>query len=348
MPRCTLTSIALAARVSVSTVSYVFRRDPKISAETASRILKIADELGYRPNPSVSNLMAHIRSGRTVKTRDTIAFVWIESKRSQENEVYNQQCLKGARQRAVELGFNLDEFHLTAPGMTASRLSNILRARGITGIIFSSSENEYGVNLDMNWGAHSMAIIGNACWNPELHRAGHYHYMGMRRIMLELKMRGYKRPMAMFSRAINERANRSPEAAFIAFHPSETQSRRLLFPTSENSLGTMARLVRKHRPDSVILTYAFEAKAAEALLKRSAPGIGVVCTQLDEAHPDMTGIVPDHAQVAANAMDLVQGQLYRNERGVPQNPKELLFEGRWNEGKTLRTRQVSALARVTL
>jgi hypothetical protein len=38
-------------------------------------------------------------------------------------------------------------------------------------------------------------------------------------------------------------------------------------------------------------------------------------------------------------MDLAVGQLMRNETGIPKDPKELLFDGHWVEGQTLRPRQ---------
>ncbi len=143
--------------------------------------------------------MAHIRSARRPKSREKIAFVWIENQSGGENAAYHPQCLAGARRRAEELGYGLEEFRLTDPNMTAPRLSGILKARGIIGVVFSSCERRQGMSLQMDWSAHAMAIIGNARWDPELHRAGHYHYMNMRRIMLELVMRGYTRPSALIN-----------------------------------------------------------------------------------------------------------------------------------------------------
>jgi hypothetical protein len=53
----------------------------------------------------------------------------------------------------------------------------------------------------------------------------------------------------------------------------------------------------------------------------------------------VAGIDVGHRMIAANAVDLVIGQLYRNERDVPSEPKKLLFEGHWVEGPTVRRRR---------
>lgn len=43
----------------------------------------------------------------------------------------------GARERAGKMGFALEEFCTSDPGMTDQRLEQILRARGIIGVVLS-------------------------------------------------------------------------------------------------------------------------------------------------------------------------------------------------------------------
>jgi len=58
--RVTMSDVALAAHVHKSTVSLALRNQPKLNAATRERIRKIAEELGYRPDPMLDlfNLIA--------------------------------------------------------------------------------------------------------------------------------------------------------------------------------------------------------------------------------------------------------------------------------------------------
>ena len=63
-PRPSLRVVAKAAGVSAMTVSRVLRDHPKVSAKMRAQVLKIAQELGYRPDPNVAKLMHHLRLRR--------------------------------------------------------------------------------------------------------------------------------------------------------------------------------------------------------------------------------------------------------------------------------------------
>src|SRR5712672_334593 len=71
----TMQQIADAAGVSRMAVSLALRNSPKISAATAERIRRLAEELGYRPNPMVSALMTQLRHSRDMKKPSVLAYV---------------------------------------------------------------------------------------------------------------------------------------------------------------------------------------------------------------------------------------------------------------------------------
>jgi DNA-binding LacI/PurR family transcriptional regulator len=336
MERCTLTTIARAARVSVSTVSYALRNHPKIPRVTALRIQRLARQLGYKTHPSVAALMSHIRSARQPRYAEKIAFVWVEAAPTEANAPFNRQIVAGARARAEQLGYEMEEFWLTEPGMTPRRLSEILKARGIAGIVFSACDRKTGVHLEMDWAAHATAIIGNAPWDPELHRAGHYHFLSMRRVLQELTRRGYERPVALLEEVVNERASRAWEAAFLAYHPNPYKARRLVRTFGELDPEAMWKWFQRVRPDALIVTKPMFVAPLRPIATDVCKAPGFVVLDLLEQRGNFSGIDPGHRMVAANAVDLVMGQLYRNERGIPAEPKKLLFEGHWIEGKSLR------------
>ena len=78
------------------------------------------------------------------------------------------------------------------------------------------------------------------------------------------------------------------------------------------------------------------------LLGRAGRRVGFAVVSIEENPGNASGVDPGHEMVAANAVDLVIEQLLQNETGIPENPKELLFDGHWIEGTTLRPRLVAA------
>ncbi|MDO8544444.1 MAG: LacI family DNA-binding transcriptional regulator [Opitutaceae bacterium] len=336
MERCTLTQVAKAARLSVSTVSMALRNHPRIPEVTTQRVQRIARKLGYKAHPSVAALMAHIRSGRQPRSREKIAFVWIEAQPTELNVPFNRQTIAGARQRAEQLGYELEEFWLSEPGMTSRRLSDILKARGVTGVVFSGCDRQTGVQLEMDWGAHAAAVIGNAPWTPELHRAAHHHFLSMRRVLAELARREYHRPALILDELVNERAIRASEAAFVTHHPAPSRARQLLRKVAAADDPSLRSWLRQVRPDAVIVSRTRFLAALRSHAAALGKDTGYVTLELTAGENNISGIDPGHHLIGAHAVDLVIEQLFRNERGMPAEPKNVLFEGHWVEGNTLR------------
>ena len=61
MPKVTIEDIAKKAGVSKTAVSFAFNNPDRLSETTLKHILKVAEELGYNPDPLASNL----KTGRT-------------------------------------------------------------------------------------------------------------------------------------------------------------------------------------------------------------------------------------------------------------------------------------------
>lgn len=58
MPRVTIAEVARRAGVSPTAVSFTFNKPSELSKETVSRVLEVAKELGYAPNPHARALLS--------------------------------------------------------------------------------------------------------------------------------------------------------------------------------------------------------------------------------------------------------------------------------------------------
>jgi LacI family transcriptional regulator len=331
----TFRQIAEASGLGVATVSYALRNDPKIPAGTTARVHAIADKMGYRPNPRVAALMAHIRRARPVATGERIAFLWLA-----RPEPY-VRTHRGAKQRAEQLGYKLEDFVVRDRALDPPRLERILRARRITGVLISPlNPGESSFALDWDWSRFSPAIIGNAVCTPELHHAGHHHFGAMRLAMQKLAAGGVRRIVGIIEGEVNERARRAWSAAFLEHHPARHAARRWLQAVDVIEVRSLRRWFETMKPEALITT-------RDMLARLEAAGVGlrgkvatIVLLNWTPATADYAGIDQCEEVIAAHAVDLVVGQLHHNECGAPEHVKMLLFPGKWVEAQ----RAVAAIA----
>lgn len=331
-PPVTLTAIAQRAGVSLATVSYALRKHPKIPAETRATVMRAAESLGYRPNPRVASLMAHIRGGRAGTARECLAFVWVHTtKQESQEDPFLRSVFTGARSRAAQLGFGLEEFWTSDPGMTGRRLEQILRARGIVGVVFSPvMTDEETVTLDWDWSVFASAVIGNVTWTPELHHAGHHHFLGMRLALRELEKIGLVRPAAVIERDANERSKHAWEAAFLTHHREVQSAPGLIRIARAADFAATAAWLHTVKADSLVVSDGTLLDNPVLLPACRKLGLRVFTLHWESSRAATLGGVDQcYDRIAGHAVDLVATQLNVNETGVPDLPCLMLFPGRW-------------------
>ena len=331
-PVVTLSDIAEQVGLSLATVSYALRQHAKISAATRARVATAARKLGYRPNPRVASLMAHIRGAQSRAHQERIAFIWVHTSRAQAREnVFLKNVFAGARERANQMGFILEEFWTNDVGMTDQRLEHILRARGIVGVVLSPvTSAETAITLGGDWRHFSAAVIGNVTWTPELHHAGHHHFLAMRMALLELAKLGCKRPAALIESTVHERNKHAYLASFLAHHPHAAEARRLVRVVARGSSSNLHAWLRAIRADALIVSHTDLLDLPG--VARAARELGIPRVTLywgKETPRTIGGIDQCQDRVAGHAIDLVAAQLNANETGVPDLPRMMLFPGKW-------------------
>jgi len=341
--RPTLRSLAAEAGVSVATMSFALRGVPEVSAATRNRLQQFAASRGYRLNPLIAAVYSQVRTRKSRGDHDVIAYLntW-RPKRLWETCNTKTGQYRGAAQRAAELGFRLENFWLHEPGMTPARLAQILRARGIRGILIGPLQNQNEA-LDLPWADFSLATIGYSLHAPALSRACHAHFRGMYRAMEELIARGYRRIGYVTSKDLEERVNSLWGAAY-RFNQHALAARHRIAPLvfdGEADATVLQQWLADNRPDGIV---------------NALPGVFELLTKLNRQIPGDLGFVhldlPTHLKAAgvagidqlweivgAGALELVASQMYTNVCGLPGHPVTQLVEGSWIEGVTLRPRE---------
>ncbi len=342
----TIRELARLAGVSRTTVSRALNNAPDVSEKTRKRIVDLAKKLEYRANPMVTTLMSDVRRRRVWANKSILAIVppEFQTRKWGTGNVTHQLYRKGVEERAEELGFKVEDFMPSEYDNSFNRISQVLYQRGIQAVLVPSVDvkdhpGEYDYSLD--WRRFSAAGIGFSVTKPKrLNRAVMSHF-GSAMIALECILeKGYRR-IAFATRSwVNERTQGRWLAAFLLFQTNHPELDRLPFFEFEFD-GSEKRRLRDwfatHKPEVILGVGYFYRLLQECGI--SIPG-DVSFAQMDllPGQPDsagLAGIDQRFESVGAAAVDLVAGQINRNERGLPEEPHVLKVAGRWVEGASL-------------
>ncbi len=336
-----LQSIAEEAGVSAMTVSRVLRNSPRVSASTRERVLAAVKSLRYQPDPHMARMMQLVRGRKTVRQRAVLAVVREAPQQDELHDAaYQYVSLEDISRRAAQHGYQTEEFYLARAGMTPRRLSQILKARGIEGMIVSPQSSQM-LCSELEYAEFSAATFGYGLLRPSLHRAAGNMTLGIRLAATTLAARGYRRIGLAVTRWVDERSDHTYSAAMLHFQKNLPRGERvplLLFP--HNALGkcagAFADWMKAHRPDALI---SFDTHIPEWLRKLGLcvpEDIGLVVHDWTESMQGFAGIHQRRDHVAAAAVDLVATQLFQNERGIPEVPRQILIPPAWIEGASIR------------
>jgi DNA-binding LacI/PurR family transcriptional regulator len=328
-----LAPIAEKAGVSRMTVSRVLRGEAIVLPETRDRVLRIARQLGYRPNPLVRALMAQRRSGGRRVQALSIAYLTSFGAGTawRRHETYCSY-FEGARARADQLGYHLEEF--PTRGLKPDRITAALQQRGFQGVIVGPRP-EPGDVLDLDWSAFGLAAIGMSLKEPRLHKVSPDHYAAMTLAIDEVRRLGYARLGLVIAAETDARFLHLWRAA-LAVAAEHAHVPSLLLETWDRA--AVADWYRTFEPDLVFGTRRDLVVWIESTGVKVPDDLGYVHFAWEEPLGLCTGVDLRGQTVGAAAVDLVVEQLTTNERGVPESAKHVALAVRWLAGRTTRAR----------
>lgn len=326
-------TIADAAGVSRMAVSLALRDRPSLPVATRRRIQKLAREMGYRPNPLVSMLMTHVR--RSSPKRADVAMAYLNSIRPSADAIpAYREFHRGAKQRASQLGYELVDFYINDPEVTPEHLHRVFAAREIHGVVVGPLLGHQRT-FALDWSRYAAATLGYSLQKPDLHRATNHHYQSMLLALRMLAERGRRRIGLAVQAEQDERVNHAWLAGLLVFQQTLPPADRIppLFCDLpwRDCLGPW---LREHRPDAVLGLHWGMVEDLQALGYRVPDDVAFALLDWTPLAKHCAGIDQNSDLVGAAAVDLVVGQLQRNERGVPKHTKVVMIQGEWVDGET--------------
>lgn len=332
-PPPTMKDVAAAAGVARSTVSMALRNDRRIPAATRARIFAAADRLGYKTNPLISALMTSLHARRTRTKHTVLAYVTTDPEFAPwRSYAMFTEMHEGAASRALDLGYRLDEFALRSPGMTPRRFLQVLRARGVLGLLIAPlPRGERTIELDFT----DFAVVGIdlSVASPPIERVSNDHLQSALLAVKECRRLGYRRIGFIVSREVDERLDHRWMAAcrlVEAGLPAHERVEPLQPPCTDDIIGAIPEWYARERPDVVILG-ELDPHGRYPL----PPSVGLVSLSLEEqALGQVAGIFQDNRRMGAIAVDHLVARLERCEFGTDDRGRLQLVAGRWIAGPT--------------
>jgi len=329
--RPSLRDIARQAKVSAMTVSKALRNAPKISPPTRQRIIRVARNLGYRPDPEMARLMNHVRDRTKRPFQGLICAV--TDRQNEPNHPFIRAMIEAAQRRAEAVGFAFSYIHFQEDATHRRRLRRLLWARGARGVIFLPLEQPRDVGSLLPWSELPAVAATSSLLAPDLHRIVPSHYANTLLLCTKLWQRGYRRIGLVIDAGHDSRVNHVFSAAMV-WHQYRFAGRVVVPPLIYEQAGPTGLKLwfRRTRPDAVITRDAEHAREfAEALGLELGGPVAFACTYANPAS-GCAGIDECPGEIAAAAIDRLASMIQHGERGIPAVPTVTLVRGKWLEG----------------
>ena len=334
--------LAAALKISPATVSLALRNDPRIASETRLKVQTFAEAQGYCLNPSVTALMSRVRASQPARYNETLG--WLNTFSHPDyftdpdltTPEYLQRLWQGALERARQLGYGLDMLWMAAPRMTGRRMSEILAARGIRGILIPPLLRPNS-HLSLDWSALAVTALSYTLARPQFHRVVPDHHHNMQTVLRQLKRQGLRKIGMLAMPRYDERSQNRLLAPFCFYQQTISPHRRVpVLPVGSPREASVRGWLQTYRPDAVIILAGssprslWEIDIGDTAYIQSIHVVKMDCGIGDAEFP---GIDENPLQIGAAAVDSLARQLHQNERGIPAQPHTLLVKGTWREGR---------------
>jgi DNA-binding LacI/PurR family transcriptional regulator len=346
--------LAKLCGLSVGAVSKAFHNHPSIPTGTRERVLQIAANIGYAPNPELSRFMQSVAHSRHKHEKPIVGvvFPW-----SREQDLTNEakdptinSIWRGLQASSRTMGYRLDPFWLGDPEMTGKRLMSILSARGLEAIILFSCPGAYD-KADIDLSRLSCVAIGRILLNrpPITIEIDSFEASGL--AMRNAMAMGYKVPgcilmdrnieqddgrlqscLNYFQRRYFAKSRNVPNLIMTTQHDkpwSLPDSRQI------RSLGTW---IRTQKPDVIFSPYNEVRTWIETAGFAIPSQIGFISLNNPEIGGN-AGISYDWEYMGKKAMVLLDNLLAKHSRGAPNYSEFYSIGPQWVEGSSIAQQQ---------
>lgn len=337
----TIKEIAQRSGFAPSTVSYALRGSPRIPEETRNQIRQVAEELGYQRDAHLGQLMAYLKSRKGGGGKGSVCpLVWINSTTDPQHwqrTPWAREFYESAIRRAESLGFALSAFWVHDRKVPASRIDEILKARGTKGLLLSTPLQDQEWTQWIDWNAYATVVVDDPFALPQFDRVYADYAANMRFAVEQVVARGYQRPKVWLTERDDYWTAYGYTHECLRQNHLQPNLDTLLpgYAGAVNAAGVKAWM-KKHQPDVVIAPTPTVGSLLQELGYRIPKDLGYLAMYLPNEDALWSGFSQLHMQQSLIAVDRISMLLQNNTPGRQPHPQKTLIEGEWHEGTTLK------------
>lgn len=342
--RITLADIAKKAGYHPTTISMALRNHPRLPAATTEKIKALAEEMGYQPDPALGALVAYRRNTSPKQQAAPLAYLtnW-RTEFGWKDTTTHRAFYEGALARAKHLGYKIDHFWLGKPGLSHERINDILLARGIRGLIIASHQAGVDQEPRIQWEKFSSVKIDFYPTSLHVHTISNDQ-----RAIIQLAFRkamdaGYKRIGFVMPNWWDTYVNYAWSAGFLASQllvPEEDRVPIKIFDDGSLAedgmpVAEFQKWREQHQPEVVISFHEFVEAAFKTLQVKNPEDFAYIDVCPKSKDSDHAGVFNNCERVGELSVEILAGQLQRNQVGLPNYPTVTKVEGSWIAGPSL-------------
>jgi len=301
-------------------------------------VIKVAQEMGYRRNPLAGALMSEMRRSTAGTFRGVLAVLDLDGAKGRPAGAvrYHGELTRGARERAAALGFKADAFTAGDEELSLRRIDHILQARGIRGIFLLPIKEPPDLTR-LDWTHFSGIYSDYMMEHPRLHTICPDHYRAMLTALERLRARGYRRPGVVLEASHDARLLHRWEASYHAYQTHHDGMTRLP-PLIKSDLNARDFALWFHsvKCDVVLAHKPWVKTWMEQAGARVPETHGFCCLNVMNSTEPCAGLDLQPGLLGARGMELLIGQVLRNECGAPDLPMTTTVPAAWVDGPTVR------------
>lgn len=310
--RITIKDVAEKANVHFATVSLALRNSSRVSLSTRSHIKKIANELGYHPEPNLSAFNYQRSQKLGIKTIPSIALVLEANNR---DPTAPSSFLDAIQDECAIEGFPLETFYLGENRISESRLNQILFSRGINAII-AFSQSEEPIDSRFDWEQFTALKLESGTAFPRLDTISPDHLAATRLAIEKLLCEGCSRIGLLLRGPENAFANRLRTLGYLTESICEQRIANVPPLATELNASALNRISRWIVDNELQAVIASENETL-ALASKINPGLQLVSLDWREGLP-WPGVSLEYYALGKQAIQSIAQKFQNNQKGLPK------------------------------